>query len=148
MHAEQGQPRSAQLRVWSRIELAGAIRRRWAAEPVLREPMAIRARLYAMKLKLQAQHSIPAALLLVSGVFMYLAKLPVEPTTVAGWGAAVLSAILWAFQQSVISNAPAASKLTSSPPNSVAAAGAAGSESALPAAPAAGAAGPTGPAGV
>jgi hypothetical protein len=94
-------------------------------------------------MKLQAQHSIPAILLLVSGVLLYLAKLPVEPVTIGGWATAVFSAIIFALQPSVRNAQP-----QSKQPNLVQGSGPSGSEQSVPAATSAtGASGPKGATG-
>ena len=98
-----------------------------------------------MKLKAQLQptHSIPLVLLIISGALLYLAKLPVEPTTWAGWATAVMGALGFAIQRSIVNVTSDPSNLSSSTGPK----GPAGSEQTLPsAAPAAGASGPTGPA--
>ena len=72
-------------------------------------------------MKLSLQHILPLVLLVLSGALVYLTKLPTEPTTWAGWGSAVLAALIFSINRSVLDgpNAPKFSKSIPPPPPAV-----------------------------
>lgn len=58
-----------------------------------------------MKLQLGTGHYVSVALLILSGALLYLAKLPVPPSTLAAWGTAIVAALSFSIQRSILPNA-------------------------------------------
>ena len=68
-----------------------------------------------MKLQIGTGHVLTSLLLVLSGALLYLAKLPVQPNSLAAWVLAVGAAISFSVQRSLVANAPPEIDLTKDP---------------------------------